>query len=169
MAVALRDLGYCGGERLYQHVRQQHVWSGLKQDCLEYSARSLPRQREGALFKPPPYLYPTERPFGPFRLWCVDTIVRLTPSAPDGSQDVVVAVDPFTRWVEVGRVPNLDSHQTALWFHEQIVCRYGVPVVVRSDRGTEYRGEFDAYLRRQGIQHRLISTAHPRANGLVER
>lgn len=44
-----------------------------------------------------------------------------------------------------------------------------MPAVVRSDRGPEYRGAFDKYLREAGVEHRLISTMHPRANGIVER
>ena len=41
--------------------------------------------------------------------------------------------------------------------------------MVRTDHGTEFQGEFHQYLERMGICHSLISVAHPRANGLVER
>lgn len=122
-----------------------------------------------ARFLEPPYLHTTERGAAPFRIWAVDTVVKLTPAAPDGAQDVIVGVDPFTRWVEIGKLPHLTSHETAVWFHEAIVCRYGMPALVRTDRGPEYRGAFDRYLRENGVAHRLISTSHPRANGLVER
>ncbi len=66
----------------------------------------------------------------------------LTPMAPDGAEDVIVAVDPYSKWVELGRLPKLNSHETAQFFHSEIVCRYGVPRAVRSDRGTEYAGRF---------------------------
>ena len=42
-------------------------------------------------------------------------------------------------------------------------------MVVRSDRGSEFRGVFHKYLRRLGVHHALILPQHPRANGLVER
>ena len=64
---------------------------------------------------------------------------------------VVVAVCNFTRWVEVGILANLTSADVAEWFHREIVCRYGLPVAVRSDKGTEYRGAFDEYLRANAI------------------
>ena len=54
-------------------------------------------------------------------------------------------------------------------FHGGLTVRFGVPRVVRSDRGSEYRGEFRRYLQGLGVDHRIISTSHPRANGLVER
>ena len=122
-----------------------------------------------ARFLSPPYLLTTERGAGPFRIWAVDTIVSLTPAAPDGLQWVIVTVDPFTRWVKMGCIPTLTSHDTATWFHENITCRFGLPCMVRTDRGSEYRGEFDQYMQANGVHHRLISTEHPRANGLVER
>ena len=91
------------------------------------------------------------------------------PPSPRGEQHVIVAVDCFTKWVEVGILPSLDSHSTAQWFHDQVICRYGVPGLVRTDRGHEYLGEFNAYLTRLGISHRLITTMNPRANGQIER
>lgn len=66
--------------------------------------------------------------------------------SPDGADHIIVAVDPFTKWVEASPISK-DSHNTANWFHKEIICRYGVPTVVRSDRGTEYSGEFDLYLK----------------------
>ncbi len=41
--------------------------------------------------------------------------------------------------------------------------------MVRSDKGCEFLGQFDKYLLGLGVQHRIISTAHSKANGLVER
>ena len=70
----------------------------------------------------------------------------MKPHAPDGAKDMIVAVDPFTKWVECAPIPHLNSHEVAVWFHIYIVCRFGLPALVRTDRGTEYRGEFDEYL-----------------------
>ncbi len=81
-----------------------------------------------------------------------------------------MAVDAYTKWVEVGIADGpYTSLWVANWVHLNITCRYGVPAVVRCDRGTEFRGDFQKYCHAFGIQVALISTAHPRANGLVER
>lgn len=80
-----------------------------------------------------------------------------------------MAVDPFSKWVEIGTVRTLNSHETAEWLHQHVVCRYGLPATVRTDQGVEYRGEFDRYCLANGICHRCIATMHPRANGQVER
>ena len=137
----------------------------MQRDCLEHASRTLAAQKEKAKFKPARYLYPTEKAAAPFRIWCIDTIVGLKPAAPDGATDVLVAVDPFTKWVEAGAVPTLNSHETAFWFHREITCRYGIPAVVRSDKGLEFQGEFANYLKRYGVLQRTIATMNPRANG----
>lgn len=47
--------------------------------------------------------------------------------------------------------------------------KYGTPVVVRTDKGTEIVSAFADYLRDKGIYQAVISTAHPRANTIVKR
>lgn len=86
-------------------------------DCVETAYACLPRQRERATFKAPRFLFPVPKPAAPFRLWAIDCLTNLTPVAPDGSADVIIAVDPFSKWVEIGRLPVLNSHHTAEWFH----------------------------------------------------
>ena len=80
----------------------------------------------------------------------------------------VVAVDPMTKWVEIGAIKNKASSTVANWFHETITCRYGPPARVRCDQGTEFKGAFKVYLESIGCKQVLIYSAHPRANGLVE-
>ena len=66
-------------------------------------------------------------------------------------------------------LPNRSSAEITRWFHRDVVCRYGTPVCVRSDHGKEFMGNFADYLSSMGVNHQVISVAHPRANGLVER
>ena len=120
---------------------------------MEEAKNSMEREIEGAKFRPPPYLYPISKPQAPFRIWCIDTVTNLTPAAPNGATDFLIAVCAYSKWVEVGAIPTLNSHETVRWFHEEVVCRYGVPLAVRTDRGLEYQGEFARYLGLNGISH----------------
>ena len=81
----------------------------------------------------------------------------------------MVCVCAFSKWVEAWPARDLRSYTITRLFHFNITTRFGVCRVVRSDKGREFLGDFDVYLRGLGIDHRVISTAHPRANGLVER
>ena len=77
----------------------------------------------------------------------------------------MVAVDPFTKWVEAGPITNLRAATIVEWFHSSIVCRFGAPAWVRVDRGTEFQGAFIEYCADSGIWIKRISSHNPRANG----
>jgi hypothetical protein len=38
-------------------------------------------------------------------IWAIDCIVNLSPPSPTGSTTVIVCIDPFTKWVELGDIP----------------------------------------------------------------
>ena len=90
-------------------------------------------------------------------MWSIDTIVRMSPPAPDGACNILVAVDTFTKWVEIGTVQWLDSTHVTRWFHANTVCRYGLPDLVCTDGRAENKGDFKAYLHAAGVRHRVIS------------
>ena len=96
-------------------------------------------------------------------------IMDLKPPVPDASVDIVVAVDPFTRWMEIAFLPMRSYAYMTTWFHNQVVCWYGTPTAVQLDHGNKFKGDFKAYLKAWGVQHHLCSVQNPRANGLVER
>ena len=52
---------------------------------------------------------------------------------------LIVAVCSWNKWIECKPVVLLTSEATAAFFYELIV-RFGVPVVVRCDMGTEFLG-----------------------------
>ena len=85
-------------------------------------------------------------------MWAIDVIVRVKPSGPGGVCHIVVAVCAFAKWVELGVLAHIDAETIRKWFHENIVCRYGLPSIVRTDGGAEFKGEFRTYLRESGIR-----------------
>ena len=74
-----------------------------------------------------------------------------------------------SKWVEAWPTHDIRSATIRSLFHTNITTRYGVPLVVRSDKGRQFLGSFDRYLQDLGVDHGVVSTANPRANGLVER
>ena len=59
----------------------------------------------------------------------------------------------------------MDAETIRRWFHENIVCRYGLPSIVRTDGGSKFKGAFHHYLLESGVRQRVISTQNPCANG----
>lgn len=89
----------------------------------------------------------------------------MVPSREDGARHVILAVDPFSKWVEGGVMENLKAETVITWFHDNVVCRYGIPLWVRTDRGSEFRADFEAYCAANNIIIRRTSAHNPRANG----
>jgi hypothetical protein len=91
------------------------------------------------------------------------------PTAPGGFNRVLVAIDKFTKWIEVKPVtcPKADR---VLDFLDELVHRYGLPHRIITDPGSNFNNyQFWKYYENNGIYVRYVSVAHPRANGQVER
>ena len=55
---------------------------------------------------------------------------------------MLIAVDPFSKWVELW--PMKSKHSGKVWgvLFNQLICRFGLPVEFRCDRGREFFGMF---------------------------
>ena len=55
------------------------------------------------------------------------------------------------------------------WFHTAIVSVFGTPALVRTDQGSEFKGDFAAFCSEADITHVVIPTESPWSNGVAER
>jgi hypothetical protein len=114
------------------------------------------------------YKLVTIPPIWPFACWGLDMIGPL-PTAPCGFNRVLVAIDKFTKWIEVKPVtcPKADR---VLEFLDELVHRYGLPHRIITDLGSNFNNhQFWEYCENNKIDVRYVSVAHPRANGQVKR
>jgi transposase InsO family protein len=82
---------------------------------------------------------------------------------------LLVAVDKFSKWIEVVPVTNQDA-TTAVKFFESIVYRYGIPNSIITDNGTNFTsGEFQDFAKNLGIKLKYASVVHPKSNGQVKK
>jgi hypothetical protein len=115
----------------------------------------------------PAYKLVTIPPTWPFACWGLDMIGPL-PTAPGGFNRVLVAVDKFTKWIEVKLVtcPKADR---VLDFLDELVQRYGLPHRIITDLGSNINNhQFWEYCENSGIDIRYVSVAHPWASGQVK-
>jgi ribonuclease HI len=84
----------------------------------------------------PAYKLVTIPPTWPFACWGLDMIGPL-PTAPGGFNRVLVAIDKFTKWIEVKPVtcPKADR---VLDFLGELVHRYGLPNSIITDLGSNF-------------------------------
>ena len=90
-------------------------------------------------------------------------------TARGGLTHLLVAVDKFTKWVEVKPIKKLNG-TTAVTFITDITIRYGIPHSIITDNDTNFaKGALARFCATQGIRLDLAFVAHPQSNGQVER
>ncbi len=79
-------------------------------------------------------------------------------------------MDYFSRWLEARPLKTANADTVATFLYEEIICRFGAPRILQSDRGIHFINELIQRLtKRFKIKHSLSSSYHPQLNGLVER
>jgi hypothetical protein len=100
----------------------------------------------------PTYKLVTIPPTWPFACWGLDMIGPLS-TAPGGFNRILVAIDKFTKWIEVKPVtcPKADR---VLDFLDELVHRYGLPHRIITDLGSNFNNhQYLGVLREQRDRH----------------
>ena len=66
---------------------------------------------------------------------------------------ILVAIDYFTKWVEATSYTRLTVAKVVKFFISHIICQYGVPHELISDKGVHFRGEVDTLVQEYDIRH----------------
>jgi transposase InsO family protein len=74
----------------------------------------------------------------PFTVWGLDIIGPLW-KAPGSYTRLLVAIDKFSKWVEVHPITNLRVEQVVTFFTD-IIYRFGVPNSIITDNGSQFTG-----------------------------
>jgi transposase InsO family protein len=89
--------------------------------------------------------------------------------APEGYTHLLVAIDKFSKWVEVRPITNLRAEQ-AMTFFTDIIYRFGVPNSIITDNGSQFTSrKFLEFCDKFHIRVDWAAVAHPQTNGQVER
>jgi len=82
---------------------------------------------------------------------------------------LLVAIDKFTKWIEVKPVTTTSAAK-AVEFIEEITHRFGVPNRIITDLGSSFTSsEFWDFCQERCIDVYYTSVAYPRCTGQVER
>jgi hypothetical protein len=82
---------------------------------------------------------------------------------------LVVARDDLSGWSEAIGLEKIQAKKIAQWFQEDWVFRYGAPLSVTVDGGSEFSQQFQQDLKDKGINVKVTTAYYPEANGMVER
>jgi transposase InsO family protein len=160
-------LGHFGVDAILKQLQQKYAWSGMRDDIVSVVAACVPCQRFNVSRQGYNPLLSVEAS-GVWDHVEVDLVGPIAKSA-DGYDYYLNLVDVLSGFVVLRALKGkaMDSVAFALW---TIICEFGTPRILQSDNGSEFVNRVIAQLcETYGIEHRLITPYHPRANGLVER
>jgi ribonuclease HI/transposase InsO family protein len=172
--VLLRDIhaGMCGHHTALRTLvgnafRQGFYWPTAVTDASE-----IMRTCEGCQFYArktnlPAHALQTIPVTWPFAVRGLDIVGPLR-KAPGGYTHLLVAIDKFSKWVEVCPITNLRAEQ-AVTFFTDVIYRFGVPNSIITDNGSQFTGrKFLEFCDKFHIHVDWAAVAHPQTNGQVE-
>ena len=157
-------------DRMYYKLRTHFWWPRMKTTIQRYvKSCSLCTQFNLSRAKSYGYLRSIPPPERPSVLIGIDFCGPL-PKTPRENQCVLVITDYFTRHITAIALPNCTAETTARALFEEFFCKFGIPSVILSDRGTHFQNKLMENLQQLiGYNHIYSTSYHPQTNGVVER
>jgi transposase InsO family protein len=161
------EFSHCGVNKLYDMLCERVWWPRMLRDVVAYVRKcELCQKSKGGVN------HVVTRPMNiPTRPWShvhFDHVGPLT-MTDGGNVYILTVVDRFTRYAEAFPVKDITTEETAKILVEHIICRYGLPDVVGSDRGPVVVGlVLNQVFKILGVKRVKTSSHHPQSNGVVE-
>ena len=142
---SVHRLSHSHPDTMYTILHATFYWKGMRADIHDFCTKCEACIQEHAKFRGHKYLHPIWKLLAPFLIWAIDLIVGL-PLGHYGTTICIMVIYVFSKYLVIIPLPNKEALTLVGWFYECIVCEYGCPLVVRTNRGTEFRGHFDQLL-----------------------
>ena len=169
---SLHNLAHPGWKATCRLIGSRYYWLSLKSDvkrwceeCVRCQACKIGRHVCRPLVKLP---MPSQR----FTNIHIDIFGPLEQSSGgyNTPRYLITMVDAYTRWLEAIPVSEITAEVVCKTFLFHWVSRFGPPLYIISDKGTQFNSElltnFTKFL---GIHQIRTSSYNPKANGMVER
>ncbi|GBN29398.1 Retrovirus-related Pol polyprotein from transposon 412 [Araneus ventricosus] len=161
--------GHFGVTKTLSKTRERFYWDRFRADvekwcreCHACGAREGPKARtKGRLQR-----YNVGAPFERMAL----DILGPLPVATKGNRYVLVIMDYFTKWPEAIPIPDQEASTVAEELVRACISRCGVPMILHSDKGTNFNSDiFTELCKLLEILKIRTTTIHPESDGMVER
>ena len=97
-----------------------------------------------------------------FAQWGIDLIGPLPKGRGAATTHTIVAIDYFTKWIEVKALSRITEKKTTDFVWRNLVCRYGIPYALVTDNGRQFDNHsFRDFCQNLGIELKYCSPAHP--------
>jgi transposase InsO family protein len=103
----------------------------------------------------------------PFSTWGLDMVGPFK-KAKGGFTHIFIAVDKFTKWIEVKPATSITAAKV-VEFIKEIIYRFGVSNNIITNNRTQFTvREFKDFCADSGIKIKYDSVSHPQSNSQVE-
>lgn len=164
----LHDLSHPGIRTTQRMMTSRFIWMGMNKDVREWTRTCVPCQASKVTRhtrSPPGTFTPVSSRFDHVH---IDLVGPLPYS--DGNRYILTCVDRFTRWPEATPLADISTDTVARAFITTWVSRFGVPLNLTSDRGSQFESRvWGKVMTLLGIRRFRTASYHPQANAMVER
>jgi len=161
--------GHFGIQRTLDAVKRHYWWHGVTKDVQEV-VRACPNcnARNPVKGASKPFLQPEERTTVPWERVGIDFTDMA--KSKDGYSKIIVLIDHATKYVIAKPTKDATGETAAKVLFEDLICKFGTPKELWSDRGKAFKGEVVKYMSQlYNIKQKFTSGYHPPTNGLTER
>ena len=105
----------------------------------------------------------------PFSTWGIDVIEAIEPKASNEHRFILVAIEYFTKWVEVASYASVTRSVEIRFIKKEIICWYGLPRKIITDNATNLNNKMMKEMCEDfKIQHHNSTPYRPKMNRVVE-
>ena len=103
-------------------------------------------------------------------MWRMDVTEPIEPKASNGHRFILVAIDYFTKWVEVASYKSVTKQAVVKFIRKGIICWYGLPECIITNNAKNLNSKLMEDLCDQfKIKHSNSTPYCLKTNGAVER
>ena len=157
-------------------IKARYFWPSMDKQLRQWASECLQCQGSKVQRHTKAQVQHFDLPSSRFDTVHIDIVGPLPPattrhnSYPSHERYLLTMIDRTTNWLEAAPMTDTTAITVADTFFRTWICRYGVPLYVISDRGSQFESELFQELSELVGFHRLRTTAyHPECNGKVER
>jgi transposase InsO family protein len=160
--------GHQGIERTYHTIRLKYYWRRMYTEIEEYVKSCLDCQRSKSdkhHHKAPLHPLPAAEVFSRIHM---DILCSLPEC--QGYKYILLIVDAGSKWCEAFPLKTMEATEIALILYNEIICRYGAPEVILTDRGQNFMSKLiQEICKLFQITKLQTSSYHPATNASCER
>lgn len=173
---SLHNISHPGVKASLRLIKSRYYWPDIDrsirawcQECIQCQQSKVYRHTKSEI---QPFDFPSAR----FETIHIDLVGPLPPATQQDDsftspyRYILTCIDRATRWIEAVPLTNITASSVAVAFFNTWISRFGVPLYVVTDRGTQFESELFKELSSLVGFHRLRTSAYkPQTNGIIER